>query len=232
MEPEPLPIKKRKRKKNLVERKNTELSDGALAEKSRAWHVLFAQNLPAFQAFDPELDATFLTNWITVTAQLEGQETDETAVDGIGVTTRVVSEKTAQVMERIGSIEYFAKKAFPNKGRTLMQFGFEKLISPFNIGIPRFVFYCYALNKVLTDFKADLLAAGMPATLPDEFMDAVESLAQAEVNQEYQKRLRIRSTEQRIEIFNTLYETCLKVNKAAQVVYYGQPIMIKQFELV
>ena len=52
------------------------------------------------------------------------------------------------------------------------------------------------------------------------------------VNQEYQKRLRLRSTEQRIDLFNALYETCLKVHKAAQVVYYGQPVMVKQFELV
>lgn len=147
------------------------------------------------------------------------------------VTTRQVSDKTALVLERIGSVEYFAKKAFPNRGRTLLQFGFEKLSAPFNTGIPRFVFFCYAMNKVLNDFNADLLAAGMPATLPDEYMDAVEALAQAEVNQEYQKRLRLRSTEQRIDLFNALYETCLKVHEATQVVY-GQPVMIKQFELV
>ena len=232
MEPEPLPIKKRSKKRNLTERKTTTLSDGALAEKSRAWHVLFTQNMASFQAFDPELDAAFLTNWINLTAELEGQETDETAVDGVTITTRQVSDKTALVLERIGSVEYFAKKAFPNRGRTLLQFGFEKLSAPFNTGIPRFVFFCYAMNKVLNDFNADLLAAGMPATLPDEYMDAVEALAQAEVNQEYQKRLRLRSTEQRIDLFNALYETCLKVHKAAQVVYYGQPVMIKQFELV
>lgn len=230
METEVLPNKKKRRKKNVVERKNTNLSDGALAEKSRAWQVLFTQNMAAFEGFDPDLNAAFLSQWRGLTVQFEEQETDETALDVVGIATRQVSHQLAAVTDLAGSLEYFAKKAFAAKGRTLMQFGFDKLTTPLSTGISRFVFYCFATNKVVKDFEAALLAAGMPAALPANFLTAVELLAAAEVDLEYQKRLRLRSTEQRIDLFNTLYDHCTKVHKAAQVVFFSQPAIKQQFD--
>ena len=231
MEPEPLPLKKRKRKKNLAERKTSEISDNQLCERSRTWQGLFLKYLTAFETFDANLNNAFALDWMAQIEALEKHPSDETFVDSQQEITDQVKQKTDVLSTLLGGIEYFVKAAYPDNGRVLMEFGFEKMTNPEQTGTARFVVNAYTLLQVLTDYEADLLAVGMPPNLKAEYETACDNLGEAEIGQEYQKRLRIRSTAQRIRLFNTLYDTYMKVHKAADVIFYRQPEVSKMFEL-
>ena len=231
MEPEPLPLKKRKRKKAIPERKTTEVDDNNLCEKSRTWHLSFLKRLSDFETFDPAFNNAFALDWMAQIEALEKHPSDETFVDSQQEISELVKHKIEDMGTLLQSIEYYAQQAFPTNTRVLMEFGFDKMAYPAQTGTPRLAINAYALLMVLTDYEADLLSAGMPATLKAEFETACDKLGEAEIGLEYHKRLRIRSTTQRIRLFNTLFETHQKVDKAAHVIYLKQPEISKQFEL-
>ncbi len=231
MEPEPEPIKKKRRKKGDLARKTFELGDAELATKSRVWHSLFIDHLAQFEAFDPHLNMAFANSWLAQIDALEGTETDETFVDGQQQVTSDVKDATAPVQLRLDRVEYFVKAAYPNKPRILQEFGFDKMRNPAAMGIARFVLFGYTLLLVLEHYQAGLLTAGMPATLPAELETALDKLGELEIFQEYQKRVRIRTTTDRINKFNDLYEMHVKVSKAAHIIFYKEPVIAAQYDL-
>lgn len=222
---------KRKRKKPDLARKVTYLVDGELCEMSRVWQQLFINHLPQFEAFDPGLNNTFALNWLAQIEALDTHETDETFVDGLEMITKAVKDLTHSALVQLDGFEYFVKRAFVNDARILLEFGFDYLRKPTIIGSSaRFTIGGFVFVKLLNDYQPELTAAGMPPALITDFETIIGKLGEAEVQQEYTKRLRIRSTTARIKGFNTLYATHRQVAKAAAIVFINRPDIAKQFE--
>ena len=230
MEPEIIPLKKKKTRKKELVRKNSLLDDGRLCEMSRSWLSAFKTHLPQFEAFDSGLNNAFALNWQAQINTLDSYETDETFVDGQQTITEVVTKLTQSLLLQLDGAEYYVKRAFAGNNRILLEFGFEQLRKITVIGSARFTIGCFVFTKLLKDYEAALLAAGMPPTFIATFETTTGNLGEAEVQQEYTKRLRIRSTTNRITYFNTLYDTHQIVAKAAAIVFINRPDIAKQFE--
>lgn len=83
--------------------------------------------------------------------------------------------------------------------------------------------------RVMQDHEPQLITAGMPATFKTDFENTSGACAEAEVEQEYTKRLRLRQTRLRVEQLNRLHTTLQKVQHAANIIYHGNEAKRKQF---
>ena len=81
MESEPLPLKKRKRKKSIPERITIHVDDNNLCEKSRTWHLSFLKRLSNFETYDPVFNNAFALDWMAQIETPEKHPSDETFVD-------------------------------------------------------------------------------------------------------------------------------------------------------
>lgn len=85
--------------------------------------------------------------------------------------------------------------------------------------------------RVIDDYETELLAAGMPATFKSNFENACGACADAELEQEYTKRLRLRQTRLRIAELNRLHQYLQRIQKAAAVIFFNNETKRKELEL-
>ncbi len=222
--------KKKSRKKEIF-RMNNELDDAHLCEKSRVWHALFGDRLAQFSAFDSQLDAAFALNWLAQTEAFEAFPTDRTMLAGIEEKTAGIALKVKATRLVVDDLEYYTDRAFPEDARIKLEFGFARLRWGITKGDGRWVLPSFTLGKVMQDYLPQLLAAGLPVNLQTGFNTALDNLGTAEVDQEYEKRLRIKATTARIKMYNTLYGMHVRVRNAARIIFQDNPTVLKQYEL-
>lgn len=222
-------LEKKKRKKQSLFRIVSQMDDASLAERSRTWHALYLEHQSEFEVLDPRLTVAFGNDWLAKIEAFESIQKDKTVEDGLQQKTVEVAEATDAQMKKVDDLQYFAERAFPDDERVMMEFGFEQIRKQNQSSTPRIIVNGWVMRRVADDYTAQLLAVGMPATLPAELNAAIENLEQAELAQEYEKRLRLRTTTLRIRSFNELYRIHQQVRRAADVVFREAPVIAKQF---
>jgi len=193
------------------------IPDSNFAQQSRVWHKQFSEDMSGFTALDPTLNASFATNWLAAIVELESFETDEVMVDYITEKTALLEKATATVLEKVVELEFYVKKAFPGNERIFFEFGFADV--QYAKTISKMVLAVFVMETMITDYSAQLLAAGLPAAFQADFNTVIGNMADAEIMQERQKRLRIRATTQRARIYNKVESFWKRVNDAAAVRY-------------
>lgn len=222
--------KDKKGKKPKVNR--PELMGGFLnvseyCEQSRVWQHKFVEDMALFQSKDPSLDAAFASDWLVAIETLEAFESDEVMVDYLGEKTDFVNRQRKVVLGLANELEFYVRKAFPDDERILFEFGFADLTYVANGA--RFVVNAYTMYSIMEDYLVQLQAAGMPLTFEAQLDTELSKLAEGEINQERQKRLRIRATTQRARLYNALYTYWKRVSDVARVLYYGQDVAAAHF---
>ena len=198
-----------------------------LAEKSRMWQFRFANEIAAFAAIDPGLDATYATNWFAAIKALEAFASDEVMVDYITEKTADLLAFRKKVLLLANELEFYIQKAFPDDVRMPFEFGIVDLVYENNHAA--FIINGFVTATIVHDYTTQLLAAGMPATFEALLQTALEDMAAAEIEQERQKRLRIRATTQRARLHNDLIAYWKRVSNAAAVRYYGTDAAAARF---
>ncbi len=205
------------------ERLGTFMEDSVFIEKNRTIHKHFVDRLAGFTAFDANLDATYGANWLTAIEKFEEHPSDELMRDEIQVYTDNIAVQHKLCWAAEDDLEYYVKRAFPENERKLREFGFPESRRERERGVLKRVLNLFTMRRVAGDYTAELTAAGMPASVLTNFNTQTGNLADAELEQEYIKRLRIRSTEKRIALYNTVYKYHKRVHEAAQVIYRDKP---------
>jgi hypothetical protein len=225
-------VPKKKRAKKLIARKSGDIDDVHLCEKSRVWHALLLDHLPDFTLLDAEFDLAFANSWLEKIEGLEAFPSDHNMRADMEGAQAEVKAKTKVLRKAVNELEYYADRAFAevDNGRVMEEFGFERLRKMLGLGEGRWMVPAYTTYKIGQDFNAELTTAGMPVAVPEAMDEAMSELANAEINQEYTKRIRIRATTQRIKLFNHLFDIHTGVKKAAAIVFREKPIVAKQFE--
>jgi len=223
-ETEPLPKKKHPKKE--IFRKTNEMDDAQLAETCETVIVFFNQHLAEFTAFDLTLNAAFALNWQQQIDNFINQDSDYLLSAQLQQQTVLVAQAHTQVKAYVNDYKYFVSRAFTRQSRRHLEFGFTAAQST---NVPVAYSACLTLLRVAQDYTTQLTAAGAPAALPANLQNALTQLMNAETGQEYAKRLRIRATTQRIQMFNTLYDTHQRVKRAAEIVFRNNPEVAGQF---
>lgn len=218
---------KRKRHQQLI--RNFKGEDADFIEFNRVRYTLFMQQLAAFTAFDPTLNAAFAASWLVNITDCEQHPTDEVLRDTLQHTTHQLQQKTNAALNLVADVEYYVKKAFNESPALWDEFAFAHRYRAIQ-STTGTVLWLFTMLRVLQDYEADLLTAGMPPALIASLTTASGNLAQAEIEQEYHKRLRLRQTRLRVQKLNRLHGYLQRVQQAAAVIYKNDAVSRKQFE--
>jgi hypothetical protein len=216
---------RRKRSKQPI-KKGEAAPDPNYAQKSRVWQKLFSQRRAAFEAIDPALDFTFEQDWLKTIELFEAHPSDETLVDLQEQTTLDLAAYHKSLLKPVDELEYFVKKTFPDNARILMEFAFDKIRSAVNSANLHTTLLCATTFTIYEDYETQLLAAGLPANWAADFNALLGAANSFLIPHERAKRLRIRATTQRVELYNQLYGFWKKVNRAAPLVYPDNPVEV------
>ncbi len=209
------------------EKLGTFINVSEYCEKSRVWQQKFVEDMALFQSKDPSLDAAFASDWLVAIQNVEAFESDEVMVDYVTEKTDYVTKQRKVLLTLANELEFYVRKAFPDDERILFEFGFADLTYVANSG--RFVLNGFTMFSILQDYLLPLQAAGMPVGFPAQLENELGKLGEGEINQERQKRLRIRATTQRARLYNALYTYWKRVSDVAGVLYYGQDVAAAHF---
>lgn len=222
---------KRKWKKKVIYRKNAELDDDHLCEKSNTWIALFSEIAAQFIALDADFAAPFANNWNGKVEAFEKHPTDETMLDDIEDRQQTFRAEIKTLLGLVDKVEYFVKSAFPDDSRILHEFGFSKIrrAAADDKGGKTAVL-CYTLILVMADYTAELTTAGMPGGLTGDINSQKDSVAAAYAQLEYGRRLRWRAATQRVKMFNELWKIHQQVKRAAYVIFSDDLTKAQQFD--
>lgn len=206
------------------------MEDAEFLQKARVLRAHFLNYNAVFAAFDPHLDAAYAANWALQIEDCERHQDDETTLDQQQQYTDDLNKAKKQGFLAASDLEYYVKKAFINEPRTRKEFGFN-LITQARARTLNQIMWLEVMKKIAQDYTAELTAVDMPAAIITNLETVAHNIVQAEIQQEYYKRLRLRLTTQRIKKFNALYAICKQVNSAAKNVFYNQKEEAGLFEI-
>ena len=83
----------------------------------------------------------------------------------------------------------------------------------------------------LPEFKAPLLEAGMPESLPLELAGLSTELAAADGLQEMLKKKQLLVTSERINLFNSIWDTLSQISTAAKMIFADDPARLAIYQL-
>lgn len=200
-------------------------------QNNRNVHAEFGKHLGAFTAFDASLDSGYADLWQKAIIEFEDHPSDELMRDEIQVFTDEVTAQQKVCWAAMDDLEYYVKRAFPGSKRKLLEFGFSKNQHQRERNALHLVFDIEVMLQIADDYNSELSAAGMPAGIITNLQQQQDKLLKTEKKQEYQKRLRIRATGKRIELYNTVYGYFVRVRDAAHVIYRNAEETMKLFEM-
>ncbi|MBK7147519.1 MAG: hypothetical protein IPH78_01545 [Bacteroidetes bacterium] len=213
-----------------LKRQGLSISDADFVGEGRIWQQLFADYLPQFTAFDPQLDSTYADQWLQELNRFSELPSDETMRD-LMVQAQLDSVAAQQAaMTLADDVAYYVKKAYPKDERKADEFGFKlmrKQVAKPNI---KFALYGFTLHRVYERYATALLAAGLPAGWEADYLTAIENSAGAHITHEWQKRERIRATTERVEVYNTLNSLWERVQEASRVIFREQEELRKLWQ--
>ena len=205
-------------------------SDSKMIEHVLGMRALFQKHQADFTAFDPSLDAGFLTAWQTTQENVISTEDDKYVVsDG-----EILLEEAVSALEKCQlkyiDVKYYAGKAFPGNKELLKEFG-EGQYSKVRNSPLRMVQFMEGLFGVATKYKTELIAKNYTQAAIDEIDTLTADLRADNKNQQLKKKERPTLTRSRIELLNTYYSFGQQVAAVAPLVYRHSPAHRNMFLL-
>ena len=208
-----------------------QIEDAKLLQTSRTLHKQFEDRLTDFSTFDADFNATFANDWRAAIEAAEVHPTDETERDELQHRSSEVHRTLSIYLKKLDELEYYCHKAFDaTDPDIILLFAFEQRSKALQ-SMSRFILWVMSMQNVYTAQLPQLTAAGMPAQLHTDLGAFFNTFLAAEIAQEEQKRLMKVSTRKRIAKLNAVFSFNQKVNRAAQVIYYSEPLKKALFKL-
>jgi len=206
------------------------LPDLKVIEELDTMLAFFEQELAAFTAFDPTMDATFLANWKAAQdATMYVRRDDSQVIKGELLLADAVSA-LEKCRAKYRDVKYYAGKAFPANADILKEFGQGQFTKWRNSPL-RMVQFMETLHGVATKYKTDLIASGYTQTAIDQIVTLTQELRNDNNLQQLKKKERPTTTRQRIEIMNTSYAFAQQVAAAAPHIFSQNAAKLNWFLL-
>lgn len=205
-------------------------TDAKMISVASSYRLLAADHLAAFQAFDPQLDAAFLSDWNTAIDAAIAIPTDESTLDIMRGFAQEVETRHAACMDAMRDLRYYAAKAFAKSSSDWALLNFNGL-NKARHSTSRTVVYMLAEHRAATTLSAPLQAKGMLPAQIDALATTAQALLLAETDHEYHKHQRLMLTRKRVELGNHLWSFCQQVNKASKAVFAADETLLGMFEL-
>ena len=204
------------------------VSDVVLQEFAGEEIVYLEDDLQDFTDYDPDLNAELLALLDSTYKSTQSFGTDETQLGIVSQLTEEVSVEFENCKSIAKDVRYFAKKKFGHSPAILKQFGFNSY-TRIRKNQPKMVSYMFELAKVAENYKTDLLAAGLKQTTLDKIKPAATALEGSNIDQETGKGGRSLSAEDRIKLFNSLYDILHKFSDAAKIIFAANALKRQRY---
>lgn len=179
-------------------------------------------DLPAFEAFDPDLGSAKLDAMADLVQWALDEGGDELNVSKLGSTTQVMLEALANSRKVYHQLRYWVLKTFPAHKAVQRQFGIGRFTKVADSQEAMITFMA-TLTQSVAEYNAQLQAAGAPLPLLDSIGTLAAALKEANDAQEAKKGNRQVDTEERTNKLNELHQHTKDYNTAAEFVFMDEP---------
>ena len=198
-------------------------TDPEAIQRCESMLLAYDDHMAAFQALDPEFDATFRNQWRAAIDAALQQPTDESTLDLQKGHGQHIDQSMEQCRLALADLRYYAHKAYGTKGRYKV-FGFERH-SGLSGSTANYAVFMFTQHRLALGFQADLMAKGMTAAQIDALQMAATALWDAEVGQETFKRQRSLHTVVRSEAFHGMWSFVQRLQHAADAVFENDAVL-------
>ena len=198
-------------------------TDPEAIQRCESMLLAFDDHSGAFQALDPDFDATFRSQWRSAIDAAIRQPTDESTLDVQKGHGQTVEQGMEQCRVALADLRYYAHKAYGTKGRYRV-FGFERY-GRLRHSTANCAVFMLVQHRLAIGFQADLSAKGMNAAQIDALQTAATALWAAEVGQETFKRQRTLHTVERSEAFHLMWSFVQRLQRAGDAVFENNAVL-------
>lgn len=206
------------------------VADAVLLEFAGKEIEYLKADLPAFTAFDPDLNEQKVNqlNGIYTEALMYGSDHNEMGV--LKGLTEKMSQEVKNCITIFKDVRYFARKKFGDSPATLKELCLDKYEKARKTQSEMVVFM-YEVDKAVQKYKAGLMSAGLKETVINSIKPAAAALEKSNVVQESGKGNRMQKTGDRISIMNGIYDILVEFSDAARRVFENDPIKRSRYVL-
>lgn len=200
--------------------------------KAQAILPYFSVDLPQFNGYDlwftKEVKDQLLSGIYTGL-----KETDEhNQYVEIKRLTDLLDLKLAQARHLYEKLNYYIDKAFDILKVTHGTFGYSDYLKA-RTSVKRMI---ALLNQTVlaistNDYEAQLQEAHMPGALPGEMAQMAAELTEIYGDLKTQRQLHLKTTRERIELFNSLWDILSKIDDNAKVIFANHPGRLEIYDL-
>jgi len=193
--------------------------DAKMIQFSRTTKINLENNLAEFTSFDPDMDASFVTNFETTIDAIASFSSDNQLIDVQVQSTLDLEEKMKECRDYFQNMKYFIEKSFPSKTGTWAEFGYNDY-DRVRGRSDSMILFMHVLFEVSTKYEAILTAAGFDATRIAKIETLTEELRDAKSLQEQSKGLRSTAANDRVIKLNELYDLTTRICNAGKAIFY------------
>lgn len=197
-------------------------------ERSETLQQLFTDHLADFTAFDPDLNATFNTNWLAAIEAAVTATNSETVDDEMQLLTQATLQAMVNCQRKYIEVKYYFGKAFPGNKPVMKEMGTDDYKRARERQM-RMVFFMDNLFTKASKYKVQLIAKGYTQPKIDEIDTLRQALQAANKAQNAFSKGRPVLSQERENIYNACYNFTRQVCDAADSVYYDNEVLQKLF---
>lgn len=198
------------------------LTDKEAIDRCGTATVTLTNHLADFAAELPDFTPAYVAAWRAQIEAAQQYPTEEYNDDCAIVLLNGVKERVKEAAASVAPIRVFAQGAFQSKGH-YRAFRFREL-DKLRQKPSQLVTYLRALHRMALKHQAALAAKGMNPAHLAALLTAASNLASAEEEHEYFRCEMISMSHERELLFTAMWNTFQDVSRAADLVYFGNPI--------
>lgn len=203
-------------------------SDNYMVQTSLTLHGLLTADLADFTAFDGDIDAGFLADWLAAIQAADGVVRDQVVQDVIEGQTSAVLAKMELCRKKYNEVKYFAGKAFPGNKPVMDEFGTEDYPKARNRQ-GKLIELMGILHKAADKYKVQLIAQAYSQPRIDEILTLRNELQAANTDQDVAIKGRPVLSNERVQVLNSAYKFTAQVCEVAQLIYADNQVKRDQY---
>ncbi|GAB3872870.1 hypothetical protein GCM10028824_23760 [Hymenobacter segetis] len=205
-------------------------SAAAMRQDMRTMQAHYLSHQAAFQAFNPEFDAAFGTDWLAAIDLADTTPDNTVRVGELMEDTAEVASAMAQAQGALQSLFYFVGRAYPHNVGRMATYGRSNYETARNSHDKMRTLLQTAFASATRD-KTDLAAKGYTAAQLATLGTLVTELADTNTTQEVKKGTNQEGTDHYLTTQNLAYGFGQEASAAAKVLFAADAATLKLFRL-
>jgi len=199
-------------------RRDFSITDPEMIQDARTKHASFLEDKTDFVVFDPDFDDPFAADYLAEIDAAEAMPDDETILDQQQQLTQLVDDEMQKCRDKFQDSKPFILKAFPAKKAVQDEFGFNDYKKAQDSqGV--FTKFMLKFHGIATKYNAELIAENYSQLKIDDILTRYTALRNADIAQELFIKNRPVKTQDRIEKYNTAWQTEKTICTAGKRIY-------------